>query len=82
MEAKTKRPSRHGKNSPDTIKLSCKTDYETWRRVTKASESSDADDVASWLRKLITEAVWDIDLTDEDYEIIKRKKAEKKASGK
>lgn len=82
MKTKTKpsKKSRHGKNAPDQIKLSCKTDFDTWRRVNKAAESQDKD-VSEYLRGMIYDAVWKIPLTDEDYEIIKNQKAKRKEKG-
>jgi len=72
--------SRHGRTAPDQIKLSCKTDFETWRRVNKAAEMQEKD-VSEYLRGMITEAVWDIPLTKEDYEIIERQKESRKEKG-
>jgi len=82
MKAKTKtvKRSRHGKNAPDQIKLSCKTDFDTWRRVNKVAESQDKD-VSEYLRGIITEAVWKVPLTKEDYAIIEKQKSDRKEKG-
>lgn len=72
--------SRHGKTAPDQIKLSCKTDFETWRRVGKAAEMSDKD-VSEYLRGMIMEAVWQIPLDETDYKIIEKRKKMRKERG-
>lgn len=72
--------SRHGKTAPDQIKLSCKTDFETWRRVGKAAEMGDKD-VSEYLRGMIMEAVWKIPLDEKDYEIIENQKKLRKERG-
>ena len=63
--------SRHGKTAPNQIKLSCKVDMNTWRRVGKKAASEEKD-VAAYLRGLIMEAVWDVPLSKEDYAIIQQ----------
>ena len=75
-----KKTSRHGKNAVDQIKLSCKVDFETWRRVNKVAEE-DGKETSAYLRGLITEAVWDVPLTVEDYEIIEAQKQSRKEKG-
>ncbi len=72
--------SRHGKNAVDQIKLSCKVDFETWRRVNKAADE-DGKETSAFLRGLITEAVWNIPLTKKDYEIIESRKQSRKEKG-
>ena len=72
--------SRHGKTAPDQIKLSCKTDFETWRRVGKAAEILDKD-VSEYLRGMIMEAVWQIPLDETDYEIIENQKKKRTERG-
>ena len=72
--------SRHGRTAPDQIKLSCKTDFDTWRRVGKAAEMQ-GKDVSEYLRGMIMEAVWQIPLDKTDYEIIENQKKNRKERG-
>ena len=72
--------SRHGRTAPDQIKLSCKTDFETWRRVGKAA-AMQGKDVSEYLRGMIMEAVWQIPLDKTDYEIIENQKKNRKERG-
>lgn len=73
---KTPKKTRHGKNAPGQIKLSCKVDLDTWRRVNKRAEQEEKD-TAAYLRGLVMEAVWDVPLTSEDYKIIEAQKTKR-----
>lgn len=75
-----KKISRHGRNAADQIKLSCKVDFDTWRRVNKKAEENGVD-TSKFLRGIITEAVWDVPLTMKDYEIIESQKTSRKEKG-
>ena len=72
--AKTSR-TRHGKYRVGTCKLTVTVDNETKVRVHRRAVREGKEDDSAYLRGLITEAVWDEPLTDEDYETLKKMRA-------
>ena len=63
--------TRHGKYRVGTCKLTVTVDNETKVRVHRRAVREGKDDSA-YLRGIITEAVWDEPLIEEDYETLKK----------
>lgn len=76
MKKNKNRKTRHAKYKVGTCKLTVTVENEDKLRVQRRATRLGYADYSAFLREKIHEAVWDEVLTEEDYETLKKMKAE------
>lgn len=79
MKQEQKKKSRHEKYKVGTCKITVTVENEDKVRVARRATNMGYKDSSAYLREIIHEAVWDVVLTDDDYETLKKMRAEQEA---